>query len=301
MDARLVRPGSRVVLLHGRTTGGVFGEQAMVELPDEAYLRELGDLDLGNVEAILAFVNAWGWVGDPGFHIEDEDVDDALWSEESFPGPRPEACFSALEAVAADVRVGLGVAEDLVEAGYFRRRPGMGLRHLDEFVLYASLLRDFTRTWQAVSESLSWERVLGDWETPSDWVRVFGATTQQDEKTERCVEFMCAVLNQALAAFSVHLTTHTVAPDGRQEPDWDASTWQALSLQLVNDVVDRVPYKVCANEACGRFFVRQRGTSKFGQGRTSGVMYCSNSCARAQAQREYRRRKKKEAGDEGTS
>jgi hypothetical protein len=61
-------------------------------------------------------------------------------------------------------------------------------------------------------------------------------------------------------------------------------------LQLVNDLAEEVPYLRCANETCGRLFVRQRGRTTYGGNRMRGVMYCSNTCARAQYQREKRRR-----------
>jgi hypothetical protein len=66
--------------------------------------------------------------------------------------------------------------------------------------------------------------------------------------------------------------------------------YSVAMLQLVNDLAEEVPYLTCANETCGRHFVRQRGRSEYGGHRMLGVSYCSNSCARAQYQRQKRRR-----------
>ena len=70
------------------------------------------------------------------------------------------------------------------------------------------------------------------------------------------------------------------------------SLYGVCCLQLYNHIVEEAPYKECANETCRRLFVRQRGRAEHGQYRTIGVKYCSRDCARAQAQREHRRRKR---------
>ncbi|MEE8600287.1 hypothetical protein [Euzebya tangerina] len=69
---------------------------------------------------------------------------------------------------------------------------------------------------------------------------------------------------------------------------------QAMMLQVVDWVAAGVPAKQCANETCAMWFARQSGRAEYGQYRTKGVLYCSRACARAQAQREYRRRRKRD-------
>lgn len=74
--------------------------------------------------------------------------------------------------------------------------------------------------------------------------------------------------------------------------DRHLSVCSVAFLQLYNHLAEGASVRRCANQNCGRQFVRQRGRAEYGQHRTTGIKYCSRECARAQAQREPRRRRK---------
>jgi hypothetical protein len=71
--------------------------------------------------------------------------------------------------------------------------------------------------------------------------------------------------------------------------------YSALCLQMLNIITEDLPPRECGNENCAHYFVRQQGTAAYGQYRMKGVLYCSQSCAKAHANREYRRRQRQEA------
>jgi len=116
-------------------------------------------------------------------------------------------------------------------------------------------------------------------------------------------DHFASLLNPALAAFPPHLHVEILGSADlelirtRPTPEFDignpeATTYTVAMLQLALDLAADIEFQVCANELCGRTFVRQRGRSVHGGHRARGVRYCSSSCARAQYQREKRRRDK---------
>ena len=71
-----------------------------------------------------------------------------------------------------------------------------------------------------------------------------------------------------------------------------AGLYSAACVDIFNLLVENPEPRFCANENCGRVFVRQIGRSIYEQNRKQGVKFCSARCAKAQAQRDlYHRRK----------
>jgi hypothetical protein len=62
-----------------------------------------------------------------------------------------------------------------------------------------------------------------------------------------------------------------------QPPD-ETSLYSAAMLQLANGLAANETLWTCANEVCGRRFVRQLGRSVYGGHRRIGTRYCSSNC-----------------------
>lgn len=238
------------------------------ELPPDFYLREVADLDLTDSESVLDFVEEWGLP-------VDETYGDLFLKHLSPPGQPgvKEVAESLLAKARADERIREPFEDwtDLVEY-----RP---FYHLEEVRMRVRRLRNLAAAWDYLAGGRSLEELAHEWETippelrlskPSDIAYKFGLD-----------------LTAALQDFH---PTIRVGP-------WLAQpnrTWFTVAcLQLRNDMLMRIPFRRCKNEPCGRPFFRQRGRASYGQYRLEGVDFCSSSCARAQASREYRRMRKR--------
>ncbi|MHB8329140.1 MAG: hypothetical protein ACYDD6_05900, partial [Acidimicrobiales bacterium] len=71
-----------------------------------------------------------------------------------------------------------------------------------------------------------------------------------------------------------------------------AGLYSAACGQIFNLLVSEETARRCENATCGRVFVHQLGGAVYGQYRSKGVRFCTPSCAKAETQRQYRRRKK---------
>ena len=152
--------------------------------------------------------------------------------------------------------------------------------HIEAFRVWARLLRDMVKMWNVVQGGESLRELVAQWE--SSW--------SAPSRPEGVLGELATWLNVGLAPFQVHtLVGRDAAKYGVPFP----SLFSVACLQLANHIAENARYSRCANETCGRLFVRQRGRAKHNQHRTTGVDFCSRHCAWAQGQREWRRRQPK--------
>jgi len=238
-------------------------------LPDEAFAREALEVDLADPASIAAFMSEFGLLTDRGgyplralpdpmkvetlFGVRRGRPDYAsLGAPSEWPSPQPPDFFVFIIPAEAAAEH-LRVLRTLV--GHWRAHTDGG---------------DVTKPWTEFGYDLVTRGLLREshWPEESAWF------------------LFSWYLNTALEVFHAHLALPWgIFPS-------TPTTYQALCLQLFNHIVEGAGFRICANETCGRFFWRQRGRAKYRQFHTTGVRYCSRTCARAQAARELRRRKK---------
>lgn len=293
----------------------------MRSLPAELFLREFLELREDDPGPLLEFLQQWGPLVPPTTLLAHRDVvrvtpqprswvfDGQMRPLEGYLGP-PEAGVGEHRTEIYDVLNGVLNSDYEQEEFTYHRRTDDGAVSLAGTAFTWSVQMTLLNLYQAVFES--WLLLVADPDALLDLTVPPPEAAQQPwaqrdlpvpETGFDLLDTLLDAVNSAAAAYGPRLEAVHPTLEGRGfafgRPVPRILT--ALCLQMLEFVAEGVPARRCANETCGRYFTRQRGRARFGQSRTSGVLYCAASCARAQAQREYRRRNRRSSGtrDEG--
>jgi len=306
--ARIAHPDDFPVSIVATSGEGILVASQITEsreLPPEFFLKEFLDLDADDYLSLLAFVLRWGpleipqWrFGPPAYGRQEQDSGyEGLLQTPSFSS-RTDAPLmrSVLSTLDKEGQVSAGIS------GAALRDEVDGSWHPVALQAYAmSSQRLLVHTFQAAFET---------WISATPWLTAPGGVPPapemesvwrrrgfpQPSDASECVKLAAVLVNDAAAGCGPHVELE-VTGDRPANLVWRPRILSAMALQALSFLSEGLPAQRCANERCGRWFVRQRGRSRYDQHRTRGVLYCSAECAKAQAEREYRRRSR--AGSPG--
>lgn len=242
-------------------------------LPDELYLRQALDVDVADPEAIAEFVSSYGPLEVPAAHGHRE-----FWS--------------FLPYTDADASLRAAVAAKAKELGRGETWDNRLFGHVEEARMHLIMLRNCVAVWEEYARS--------DGKPHVD--RLAWVGPDRPSSAIAAVHTLTEGVSTGLRPFQLHLELsvgerESASPFTLVRP----TVYSAMCLQLFNHIAENAGYHRCQNETCGRRFVRQLGRAKLGQHRTVSVSYCTSSCAKAQMQREWRRRQKKRKAHSGAA
>jgi hypothetical protein len=261
-----------------------YDKSELVEPRGETYL-ELYTLDLENPDEILAFVNRHSVLRGEEMFLRLKAADFFAWGldfQRSWNASfrkwhRPAYRGALLEEFEREKAPG-------------ERKTTRRIETLFEFRFAADVLRDMTSSWRLLSGGVD----------PSSVPWAGRATGDAKPSVYSARRLLSTALPLLLRNYSpvVGVSSKISLPDdGWQKPVISAEfpgpsapLFEVCAFELFNHIAESATYRSCQNESCRRLFVRQWGRSELGQSRREGVLYCTASCARAQAQRQYRRR-----------
>ncbi|MFF3403530.1 hypothetical protein ACFYW6_34175 [Streptomyces sp. NPDC002659] len=240
-------------------------ERPLVHLPEDFYLRELMELRPDNLEGAAELFRTYGHLfgGERNdLHVDSDNVYEELQSIPDAGGDEQPYPF--------------GMHRDLVR-------------------IYLQTAQEAITTWLACQKEGGLEKLVKPEITEENLASIQAQNEGHEPPWPPSLEYLEAllidsristlkyVLNDALSPFSIGIGDLA---------DRSPTLYSVAFLQLYNHLVEGAVVRRCANETCRQNFVRQRGRAEYGQHRTTGVKYCSRECARAQAQRALRRRRK---------
>jgi hypothetical protein len=281
----------------------------LIKPSGETYLR-LAEVDLEDADAILAFVNRYGILGGGrAFASLRHYIDSELfWKHYEHQLDSEHESGKTRRALEAELlRCGHPLAQPrtdgddavwdyALDSALGRIPPA--IETLAEFRFAARCIRDLYSAWLMFKDNREVREF--NWVSPT-WPDLFNSFGEP----AALLSYMLKVFLRDFAPqvrMSWKYTGSTLPDDLFRPADAIAveptsgpetvALYAVCALELFNHIIDNAEYHECANDRCKRTFVHQQGRSEKGQRRSRGVIYCSPECARAKAQREYRRRRR---------
>jgi hypothetical protein len=268
----------------------VSGGEAMNRLPLEL-LPELADVDLESGDAILAFAKRYGVLGAwrHEFRVMDF-VSAQTGGDPGTGGWMPFGREPLLERTGIDVVRLIRIRQE--QAGVGSDPNG---EFVDEFrIAAAGLLGLLAIQRELEAPRFSPGRLARLWPRSCPW-----PTPKTKEQAWRN---LVDLVNAAVASASLSLAwvrDEEIATG--QERGFHpgppvapvlaapATLYGVCGLELADHILADDPWRICANETCGRLFSVQEGRGRWYH-RTDNLKFHSPACKDAQAAREYRRR-----------
>jgi len=246
-----------------------------VELPSEL-LPRISRLNLQFDEVVLDFVKRFGPLGAWRHFFR-------LMETSTFGSPPAFPLAPLIDVRAQHAMLGTDPHGEFLDE--FRVAAG-GLQ-----VLFATIL-------ELEKPAFRLQRLTSRWSKFAPWNRV-------PDTREEAWRFVVEAINTGLQSLTMALwyvrggqptdgwggPAFRAGPPFMLHPAIPESLYGLCILELVDHLLaqDR-PYRVCANETCGKLFSIQEGQSTSGRHRTEKLRYHTRQCKDAQEQREWRRR-----------
>jgi hypothetical protein len=222
------------------------------ELPSEWVLRQLADADLDDDAAITGLLE-YGAISHPYFNTTH---------------------------VPANRREMLG------------HLPSLDEQSTDWWKRYDNGTLEDVRWWMKTARALAgvWAEASSGRDPGSAWAAE-GFAALADERA--CWAYFAIALNIGLGPFQARIEHRSKFSFGEVAYGLpQVGLYSAACRQVFNFIVSEETARRCENQTCGRTFVHQLGGAQHGQYRSKGLLrFCSPECARAETQRQYRRRK----------